>query len=264
MCDFDQLQPTLTPLLQRYEADDKESKTSILIVGCGNAPLSAELYYKGGYKNQINVDYSDVVIKQQRNRWPEIDWRVMNCLDLGFSDDSFDFIIDKSLIDTTMCYKNGNETTMKLYSELHRVLKPGGRLITISLHCEKEVYPFAKSPDYSFLVSTCKILNKRRYDEEEEKDERSLFHTLAVFDKVDGLSKEDARDLCSQHPLNFINAVTESEIQDLLPGLNESNDVGLNKSKNQWDPRRGKFDQASADQLMDSLNAVFDDILVKN
>ena len=39
----------------------------ILIVGCGNSPLSEELYDEG-YCNQVNIDYSSVVIDQMRKR----------------------------------------------------------------------------------------------------------------------------------------------------------------------------------------------------
>jgi hypothetical protein len=75
MVDYAAISRTLEPLLP-----DKDA--SILIVGCGDAPFSADLYYIGGYLNQLNVDYSEVVIEKQRKLWPEICWNVMDCLDM--------------------------------------------------------------------------------------------------------------------------------------------------------------------------------------
>ena len=75
MVDYASLAPTLVPLLP-------DRKIRILVVGCGDAPFSADLYQIGGYVNQVNADYSEVVIMKQRELWPEIDWKVMDCLDM--------------------------------------------------------------------------------------------------------------------------------------------------------------------------------------
>ena len=74
MCDWDQLQTTLHPLLSTLPVTTtttfsnthfkQQYQPRILIVGCGNAPFSADLFYKGGYTNQVNIDYSEVVILQ--------------------------------------------------------------------------------------------------------------------------------------------------------------------------------------------------------
>lgn len=39
----------------------------VLILGCGNAEFSQDLY-DAGYENQVNVDISEVVIKQMAER----------------------------------------------------------------------------------------------------------------------------------------------------------------------------------------------------
>lgn len=110
-----------------------------------------------------------------------------------------DVVIDKSLIDTCMCYKDGHKTTMKLYSELHRVLKPGGRLITISLHSEEEVVPFGTSnPNCEFVASSCSLASERH---------AGGFHALCVFDKVFGLDAITQLKMTAAHPIEFVNAV---------------------------------------------------------
>lgn len=54
--DYSSLKPLLKDLLP-----DKSAK--ILIIGCGNAPLSEDMY-DDGYQNIFNIDISSVVIKQ--------------------------------------------------------------------------------------------------------------------------------------------------------------------------------------------------------
>ena len=167
MCDYDQLEPTLLPLLKDFESNSKKKDAKILIVGCGNANFSPDFVKRSGFqcKKIIHIDYCNVVVEQQKKKYPKMDFRVMDALDMDFEDNHFDFVIDKSLIDTTLCYEDGHKKTEKLFHELHRVLKPGGRLITISLHTEDEVKSY-ESPDeyeYEFLVKTCKLVNTRRY-----------------------------------------------------------------------------------------------------
>lgn len=158
MCDYDQLSPTLIPLIHN------KKNGRILIVGCGNANFSSDFCHQSKCKKVIHIDYCEVVIQQQKKKFPDLDFRVMDALDMDFCDDEFDVIIDKSLIDTTLCYHDGHNTTMKLFKEMHRVLKPGGRIVTISLHTEDEVEYFKSSDDldFDFMCSTCKIVNLRR------------------------------------------------------------------------------------------------------
>lgn len=164
MCDYNQLEPILLPLIS-----SRFSKPKILIVGCGNAPFSPDFVSHSGYGEQsIHIDYCPVVIHQQKTRYPEVDFRVMDALDMSEFDSEFHVVIDKSLLDTTMCYENGTEATKRLFKEIHRVLRPGGRLISISLHDEASVLAYNNSTledselSYEFVASSCKIPNLRR------------------------------------------------------------------------------------------------------
>jgi len=60
-------------------------------------------YRFGHYNRIVNIDLSTVVIKQQAEKYPEQQWKVMNATNMDFGDKSFDAVIDKSLIDTLMC-----------------------------------------------------------------------------------------------------------------------------------------------------------------
>ena len=210
--DYASLAPTLEPLLP-------DKSAAILVVGCGDAPFSADFHYKGGYLNALHVDYSEVVIEKQQKALPEIKFAAMDCLNMKEVDDNsigklsqsniyvhylFEFyvysqtiptadvVIDKSLIDTTMCYTEGYKTTMRLYSELHRVLRPGGRLVTISFHSEEKVMPFGTST--KFIASSCVL------------GQADAYRYFYIFDKIEGLEVGEAQRLASTHPIKFMNA----------------------------------------------------------
>ena len=76
-----------------------------ILIGCGNAPFSVDMY-NDGYTNILNVDYSTVVIKQQSEKYPHIKWQVANAMSMPQPDCSIHSIVDKSLIDTVLCYKD--------------------------------------------------------------------------------------------------------------------------------------------------------------
>ena len=58
---------------------------SILIVGCGNAPFSEDLY-DDGFTNITNNDISEVVIdimsKRNKDKRPKMKWLVMDATDM--------------------------------------------------------------------------------------------------------------------------------------------------------------------------------------
>ena len=97
---YDTLKDILAEILESKDA-------RILILGCGNAVFSEELY-DAGYQNIINVDISPVVIEQmkERNREsrPIMEWLVMDITDMShFESNTFDVAIDKSTIDALLC-----------------------------------------------------------------------------------------------------------------------------------------------------------------
>ena len=60
----------------------------------------------GGYNNICNIDLSNVAIQEQSKLYPEMDWHVMDVRQMTFEDASFPAVLDKSLVDTLMCYPN--------------------------------------------------------------------------------------------------------------------------------------------------------------
>ena len=91
----------------------------ILILGCGNANFSEDLY-DAGYTNIWNVDISAVVIDQMKKRnldRKKMVYEVMDVCDMKYPDNFFDVAIDKSTIDAILCGDNPHLNTCLLLKE---------------------------------------------------------------------------------------------------------------------------------------------------
>ncbi|CAL1714251.1 unnamed protein product [Somion occarium] len=107
------------------------------MLGCGNSTLSEEMY-DDGYKNIVNTDYSDILIKKMRHKHqqlrPEMQWLEMDVRDLKFESGSFDFALDKGTMDAMMTTKGDVwdpsedvvESCNKEVDEVLRVIRNGG------------------------------------------------------------------------------------------------------------------------------------------
>jgi SAM-dependent methyltransferase len=165
--EWEYIAPTLTPLLA-FDA-------RILVVGCGNSPFSAELFAHG-YRKQLNVDNCELVVQQQRERYPMLEWRVADVRRLDeLPDGAFDVVLDKGLLDNLYCYVDTADAVREAVGEMRRVLRPdGGRLVVFSCHAAAEVlaslrpepwalehaqlrnprYPEVRVPTYLMVVCT--------------------------------------------------------------------------------------------------------------
>ena len=124
---------TLKDILDQFL---KSPDMRILVLGCGNAEFSEDLYDEG-YTNVVNVDISPVVIEQmaERNREtrPLMQWLVMDITDMSkFEPNSFDLAIDKSTIDALLCGDDSFLKVAMMLQQTQRVLKTGGQYFAIS------------------------------------------------------------------------------------------------------------------------------------
>mmetsp|Transcript_6473 Transcript_6473/g.4592 ORF Transcript_6473/g.4592 Transcript_6473/m.4592 type:complete len:104 (+) Transcript_6473:208-519(+) len=98
-----------------------ESKNDkVLVLGCGNAEFSADMY-DDGFSNITNIDYSTVCIEQmsQINKSRvHMKYEVMDVRDLKFDDNSFDIAIDKSTIDALLCGEDSTLNTAIMLKEV--------------------------------------------------------------------------------------------------------------------------------------------------
>jgi len=126
--DFGTLRPHLLPYLQNHQ------NFEILIPGCGNSRLGAELY-DSGFVNLTCIDTSPVVINQMSDRYAdkeEMEFTVMDVRRMEIPDACFDLIIDKALFDAQLCGEDNLNFVTEMVAETCRVLKPGGMYICIS------------------------------------------------------------------------------------------------------------------------------------
>lgn len=92
----------------------------ILEAGCG-AGLYVNAFYNRGNK-VIGIDYEREIIDKLKNRYPEIDYRHGNILDLEFSDNSIGFYISLGVLE----HFENVTIQKKAFEEAYRVLRKGG------------------------------------------------------------------------------------------------------------------------------------------
>ena len=77
-------------------------KDQILMVGCGNSTLSADLF-DVGYKDLVSIDLSSVVVKQMKQQHekvrPELLFKEMDVTKMDFEEDRFSCVVDKGTLD---------------------------------------------------------------------------------------------------------------------------------------------------------------------
>ncbi|XP_005374908.1 PREDICTED: methyltransferase-like protein 13 isoform X2 [Chinchilla lanigera] len=113
-------------------------REKVLVIGCGNSELSEQLY-DVGYRDIVNIDISEVVIKQMRernaSRRPQMSFLKMDMTQMEFPDASFQVVLDKGTLDAVLT--DEEERTLQLVdrmlAEVGRVLQVGGRYLCISL-----------------------------------------------------------------------------------------------------------------------------------
>lgn len=104
----------------------------VLIMGCGNSAMSADMY-SDGYRRIRNIDISPTVIEQMRKRHaedlPGVTWEVKDASKLdNVKDGAFDGVVDKGTLDAT---STNEELSRAIIAEARRVLRPGGALVTV-------------------------------------------------------------------------------------------------------------------------------------
>ncbi|NIG58017.1 methyltransferase-like protein 13 [Pontoporia blainvillei] len=110
----------------------------VLVIGCGNSELSEQLY-DVGYQDIVNIDISEVVIKQMKernaSRRPQMSFLKMDMTQMEFPDASFQVVLDKGTLDAVLT--DEEEKTLqqvdRMLAEVGRVLQVGGRYLCISL-----------------------------------------------------------------------------------------------------------------------------------
>jgi SAM-dependent methyltransferase len=104
------------------ELGEITSDSRVLDVGCGPGLLSESLAKLAA--SVEGIDFSETMIMQARGRRHGATFRVANAEELPFEDDDFDVAI--------CCYTSHHfARPERVYAELLRVLKPGGRVVVL-------------------------------------------------------------------------------------------------------------------------------------
>uniref|UniRef100_A0A8D2P5B7 eEF1A lysine and N-terminal methyltransferase n=1 Tax=Zosterops lateralis melanops TaxID=1220523 RepID=A0A8D2P5B7_ZOSLA len=127
--------PELCPVLHKYV----RPRDKVLVVGCGNSELSEQLYDLGVCEDIVNIDISDAVIRQMRERSagtrPRMSYLLMDMLHMDFPDAHFQVVLDKGTLDALLT--DEEEATLakvdQMFAEIGRVLQVGGRYLCVSL-----------------------------------------------------------------------------------------------------------------------------------
>merc|ERR1712167_330226 len=104
-------------MVTQYLKPDK----SILVIGCGNSKFSEDLY-EDGFKNITNIDFSENVINQMKEKYeskiPDMKWEHMDVKDMKFPDGEFDVIIDKACLDAICCGDNSVPNSLLMLKQV--------------------------------------------------------------------------------------------------------------------------------------------------
>ena len=121
----------------------------ILHAGCGTSTVGADL-------GAVNVDVAPECVEAMRRRRPDGDWRVADCLDLPFSQNSFDAVLDKGTLDAFCCDRDAKQAARRAEQYVRgvfRVLRPGGVLFVVSFS-ETRLRHLQRVPWASHTVDT--------------------------------------------------------------------------------------------------------------
>ena len=129
---------------------------SVVVIGCGTSSLTEEMYEEG-YKNIRSMDYSPEAINEMKNKYPHLEWDVMDVRKMDYADQSIDSIVDKGTLDCLFFLDETNTEIKKMLSEVSRVLKPGGKYVVVTCgHPMQRMDVFLGDPNYKWNVTDWK------------------------------------------------------------------------------------------------------------
>mmetsp|Transcript_1476 Transcript_1476/g.980 ORF Transcript_1476/g.980 Transcript_1476/m.980 type:complete len:224 (+) Transcript_1476:45-716(+) len=143
----------------------EDKQTEIMILGSGNSELGSKLY-EDGYNYITNVDFSEVVTDQMKERYKHLDEMDYVCLDIteqiDISEDSFDCIIDKACLDSVACSggHDGAKKVDSMIANVFKVLAPGGSYVSISRGPPETRLVYFNESKYKWQVESLMVQKK--------------------------------------------------------------------------------------------------------
>ena len=194
--------------------------SQVLDLGCGPGRNSAYLAAKGC--NVTGVDFCQAALSMASDvaLTPAVEGRMKvinaDCNSIfPFHSDSFDFVVDSYL----SCHFLEDDTLLKFWDEVARVLNPEGYIYSTVFSVEDEYYQFAlKSTHgaYPFVTDPANGITKRLYSEQEFKKLLQIHFDITHFisyeftDQVLGKSYMRKLFVAAGKPLTKSQSITAS------------------------------------------------------
>lgn len=134
-----------------------QTDAQILNIGCGNSRLSEEMYEEG-YKSITNIDISDVVIKNMKEKYstekPEMQWRCMDARKMdALPGELFNVVVDKGSLDSILCGEGSTHNAQKALTEISRVLHKNGVYLCVSHGQPTYRLTYLERPEFGWKVT---------------------------------------------------------------------------------------------------------------
>uniref|UniRef100_A0A0G4G2N7 Methyltransferase domain-containing protein n=1 Tax=Chromera velia CCMP2878 TaxID=1169474 RepID=A0A0G4G2N7_9ALVE len=174
----------LKPVLEKLLPPDRDH-SEILVLGSGNSPFSEDLY-AAGYTNITNIDSSEEIVRQMRQKCHELtemDWLQGDASRLLFPAECFDVVIDKACTDAMLLKTSGPEDVAYTVATVNMLLKANGLYISLSHSPPPQRLPFLTANFLDWKIEAMKV-PKHALPHKNEPPE-SLFYYLYVCRRPD-------------------------------------------------------------------------------
>lgn len=134
----------------------------IVNIGCGYSLLHEDLYATGYFEHVCNTDMKREALQIMSKRGGHrgaFSWVYDDARDSKLPDSAFDAVIDKSTLDFVLA--QGIADGLRMAFHAHRVLKPGGLYVVVSMHPPRIVVPIITPPQYAGNCKTSPQCTRR-------------------------------------------------------------------------------------------------------
>ena len=119
------------PLLKAL-GHPSSARWPLLELGSGTSPLAAQLHI-AGFSHVTATDASRTCVQTMERRYPQLHWKVADARNTKLPSASFGSIVDKGTLDALATGDGWDYEVRSIATEVHRLLRPGGRWACVSL-----------------------------------------------------------------------------------------------------------------------------------
>ncbi|PIN81090.1 hypothetical protein COV13_02280 [Candidatus Woesearchaeota archaeon CG10_big_fil_rev_8_21_14_0_10_32_9] len=201
----------------------------ILDVGCGYGDMLGYIKAKYTKTTLVGIDNSENMIKTARSKYNNIAFEVADVQKLPFKDKTFDVVIAKHMLYHVTNIK-------KAFKEIHRVLKPEGRLI-ISLNTlssksraniEKYKQEIEKTSRYK-LVQTVTRINTENYPKYYDSQDFKILKEFKNYSYTVMNNAKPLTEYISTFREFFIPTPSENDWKQIIGKIRKKIDIEIKK-----------------------------------